>query len=187
MGEIVKNTSDLLVYFVPGYLVFFMICYKLRTKITDDNYKITVLSVVISFFINEISMIFVSLFDLKINTNLPNIIIALFIVLIFRFLIKREIVVFNYFENSNTLWPFIFQDDVYDICCKVTLKNGLSYVGILKAVDDVNNSEILLSSYCIIAENNTEICNYIDDEDEHFILLSKEDIATIEIDRKKIK
>lgn len=187
MTEILKNVSDLLVYFVPGYLVFFMISYKLRTKIIDDNYKITVLSVVISFFINKIAIFLDSYIDLEIDISLFSIIIALIIVLIFRFLITKEIVSFNYFENSNTIWPFIFQDDIYDICCKVTLKNGLSYVGILKAVDDVNNSEILLSSYCIISENNTEICNYVDDEVEHYVLLKKEDIATIEINRYKLK
>ena len=187
MTEILKNVSDLLVYFVPGYLVFFMISYKLRTKIIDDNYKITVLSVVISFFINKIVVLFVSYFDFKIDISLICIIFALLIAWFFRFLIKEEIISFNYFENSNTIWPFIFQDDIYDICCKVTLKNGLSYVGMLKAVDDVNNSEILLSSYCIISENNTEICNYVDDEVEHYVLLRKEDIGTIEINRYKIK
>lgn len=100
---------------------------------------------------------------------------------------KKEVVVFNYLENSNTLWPFIFQNDIYDICCKITLKNGFSYIGNLKAVEDVGNPELLLSSYCIISEDNVEICNYVDDEDEHFILLSKEDIVTIEINREKIK
>ncbi len=186
MIEIVKNISNILVYFVPGYLVLILVYRALKTKMSDDNYKVTAFSVVISYLINELSLYINSIINNFISVTLLNVIIALIVGLLCSYLIKRDIFTVEYLENSGSILSFFLQVDSYDVACIVCLKDGSRYTGYLEGVDDINNSQILLSSFSYYDKDGNKISSY-EDKESYYILINYNEVHSIQIRTDKIE